>query len=77
MACRDSKLKRKNLWQECDASYRRRVAHTRVTAMNEYGIDGSMSDHEEDRLIPLQFGGKVISTKLTQVPIRKNRVVRG
>jgi len=29
--------------------------------MNEYEIDGSSSDREEDHLIPLQFGGKLIS----------------
>jgi len=31
--------------------------------MNEYEIDVSMSDREEDHLIPLQFGGKLISTE--------------
>jgi len=60
-----SKLKRKSRWQKCDASYHRHVAHTRRPAMNEYEIDGSMSDREEDHLIPLQFGGKLISTEHT------------
>jgi len=59
-ACQDFQAEGQNRWQMCDASYRRHVAHTRSPAMNEYEIDGSMSDREEDHLILLQFGGELI-----------------
>jgi len=31
--------------------------------MNEYGINDRRSDHEEDHVIPLQFGGSMISAE--------------
>jgi len=31
--------------------------------MNEYEIDGSISDREEDHLIPLQFGDELTGTE--------------
>ena len=36
--------------------------------MNEYEIDGSISDREEDHLIPLQFEGELTGTELKRVP---------
>jgi hypothetical protein len=39
--------------------------------MNEYEIDVSMSDREEDHLIPLRFEGELIRTELKRVPYER------